>query len=251
MTRNELYSTLKDRFRGVLESEGIGAEPLEIVCRSLTPEEAIGRTQRTDYPILTGKDVMIQAECLGSRGQAFTDAPASFRGTLSDVLDLDILNDPHGRGIFIAALNAVMRSLGRCSDTVHCRTDGPECCASDMKKCLADRWPHAKKITLVGYQPALLQMLAESGLAVRVLDLNPQNIGQCRYGITVEDGGSSMTDAAEWADLILCTGSTLCNGTMADYLSLDREVVFFGITAAGAASLLGLKRLCFADRYPG
>ena len=34
-----------------------------------------------------------------------------------------------------------------------------------------------------------------------------------------------------------------------DYLNLDTEVLFFGTSASGAAALLGLKRVCFADKY--
>ena len=251
MTKEQIYQTLKERFQEVLKAAGLENEPVEVVCRSLSPEEAIGSTKRKDYPILTGKDVMIQAECRGCKGQAFTDAPASFRGTLAEVLALDIVGDPHSRSLFIAVLNAVMRSLGRCGDTVHCRTDGPEKCACDVKAYLRAEWPGVKKITLVGYQPALLQMLTDSGYHVRVMDLNPQNVGQLRCGVTVEDGRTAMADAVRHAELILCTGSTLSNGTITDYLELDKPVLFFGITAAGAAALLGLKRLCFADRYPG
>ena len=251
MTKEELYGTLRERFTEVLREEGLENEPVEVVCRALSPEEAIGNTKRKDYPILTGKDVMIQAECRGYKGQAFTDAPAAFRGTLAEVLALDIVGDAHSRGLFIAVLNAVMRSLGRCTDTMHCRTDGPENCACDVKAYLKANWPQVKHITLVGYQPSLLQMLTDSGYAVRVMDLNPANVGQTRCGVLVEDGRTAMADAVREADLILCTGSTLSNGTIVDYLDLDKEVLFFGITAAGAAALLGLKRLCFADRYPG
>ena len=52
-----------------------------------------------------------------------------------------------------------------------------------------------------------------------------------------------------YAELILCTGSTLCNGSIVDYLNLDTEVLFFGTSASGAAALLGFKRVCFADKY--
>lgn len=51
-------------------------------------------------------------------------------------------------------------------------------------------------------------------------DVIPQNIGQVKSGITIEDGAD-----------------------------LQPEVHFFGITAAGACALLGWKRLCFAHRY--
>lgn len=79
--------------------------------RALSPEEAIGITERKDFPILTGKDVMVQAECAGAKGQAFTDAPAIFNGTLQQVYQLDLSGDSQNRGIFIASLNAVMGLL--------------------------------------------------------------------------------------------------------------------------------------------
>ena len=250
MTSEELFSLLKERFIELLRENGLENESVTITCRALSPEEALGETKRKDFPILTGKDIMIQAECRGCRGQAFTDAPAAFSGTLADVLALDLNADPHARGLFVAVLNAVLGSLGKCSCTVHCRKSGPENCAKDARAYLKANYPQVKRVTLVGYQPALLEMLATSGYDLRVLDLNPDNIGQTRYGVTVEHGVSDMADAVASAELILCTGSTLCNGTMVDYLDLDKEVLFFGITAAGAGAILGLKRLCFADDYP-
>ncbi len=249
MTKEELYQTLKEEYRKLLTEHRLEGEAVRISCRALSAEEAIGETKRKDFPIITGKDIMIQAEFRSGRGQAFTDAPAVFEGSLADIAALDIATDAHNRGIFIASLNAVMNALGLCRGTVHCRKEGPELCAMDVKAFLDQEWPHAERIGLVGYQPALLQMLAESGWQVRVLDLNPANIGQLRYGVTVEDGASAREDLTDWADLILCTGSTLCNGTIVDYLSVTPPVIFFGITAAGACRLMGWRRLCFADRY--
>ena len=249
MTAEELYQTLKERFSELLRARGLAQEEVSISCRALSPEEAIGQTKRRDFPILTGKDIMIQAECMDCQGQAFTDAPSAFSGTLSELLTLDIVRDAHSRGLFIAALNAVCCALGLCTGTTHCRTDGPEKCAQDMRAFLEQNYPAAKRITLIGYQPALLEMLTGSRYQVRALDLNPANIGQERFGIKIEDGVSAMEDAIGFADLILCTGSTLCNGTIVKFLLPDKETLFFGITAAGAAALLGLKRVCFADRY--
>lgn len=249
MTRQELYQILQESFERMIIENHLEREKVEISCRALTPEEAIGNTKRRDFPILTGKDVMVQAEYRGGCGQAFTDAPAAFEGTLLDIMRMDIAEDAHARGIFIASLNAVMNALGLCSGTVHCRREGPELCAADMKQYLALQYPDAKRIGLVGYQPALLQMLSESSCEVRVLDLNPENIGTVRYGVTVEDGAAAKEAVIAWADLLLCTGSTLCNGTIVDYLGLDKKVLFFGISAAGCAKLLGLERVCFADQY--
>ena len=249
MNEIELYRSLKGSFQRLIKEHHLEQEPVKITCRALSAEEAIGETKRKDFPIITGKDIMIQAEYKNGRGQAFTDAPALFEGSLADVCGLDIENDAHARGVFIASLNAVMNSLGACRATVHCRKDGPELCAMDMKAYLAEQWPKAARIGLVGYQPALLQMISESEREVRVLDLNPANIGAFRYGVTVEDGAVARDDLIAWADLILCTGSTLCNGTITDYLDLDTPVLFFGITAAGASQLMGWNRVCFADRY--
>ena len=250
MTKKELYGILKERFKQVLEENQIENDRLSVSCRALTPEEAVGKTKRTDYPILTGKDVMIQAEYKGFKGQAFTDAPAAFEGMLEDILQMDIEHNPHDRGIFIATVNAVMASLGLCRGTVHCRTDGPELCARDMQQFLETNYPDIQRIALVGFQPSLLEMLASGRYEVRVMDLNPGNIGKVKFGICVEDG-TVMKDEIinSYAELILCTGSTICNGTIVDYMNLDTDVLFFGTTASGAAPLLGLKRVCFADKY--
>ena len=250
MTKEELYETLKSRFSQILKQHHIENDTVTVTCRALTPQEAIGETVRKDYPIITGKDVMIEAKYRGHRGQAFTDSPTAFSGTLSEILQMEIAHNSHNCGIFVASLNAVMNSVGLCSGTVHCRTDGPEQCSQDMLAFLRKNYPHAKHVALIGYQPALLEMLASSEYEVRVLDLNPENIGQQRYGIVVEDGAIKKDEIINsFADLILCTGSTLCNGTIVDYIDLPVEVLFFGITIAGSADLLGLKRVCFAQEY--
>lgn len=248
-TPDTFYRELKFRFTELLSAEGIMGEQVQIDTRSLTPEEAIGITERKDFPIITGKDVMIQASCMGAVGQAFTDAPSAFRGTLEDICALDVEHDPHGRGLFIAALNAVMKYLNRVECTVHCRCDGPELCAADAADYIA-RVYGCPKIGLIGYQPALLERLS-GRFTVRAADLSPANISQTRYGVVIEDGRESGVSQAicEWADLVLCTGSTVCNGTIVDFLHLKHKILFYGTTLAGAAALLELPRLCFADKY--
>lgn len=192
-------------------------------------------------------ELPLTAQTLGAtRFQAFTDAPAQFEGSLDQVLALDLEGDPHSRGLFIATLNAVMKYLGRADNTVHCRDGGPELCARHMVEWVSEHYG-TPKIALVGFQPALIAALSQR-FPVKVLDLNPDNIGKVKDGCPVLDGVAGRREAVDWADLVLCTGSTLCNGTIVDYLDLDKEVVFFGTTLAGAAPILGLKRACFADR---
>ena len=253
MTQEKLYQTLRARFAVVLQRYHIQDDAIDIVCRALTPAEAIGaNVKRHDFPILTGKDVMIQAEYRGYKGQAFTDAPAEYHGPLKEILCMDIEGSRHDRSLFLAAVNAVMASAGLCTGTSHCHNDGPEQCAADISAYLREYYPCVKRIAQVGFQPAILEMLAKSPYEVRVMDLNPQNIGQVKSGITIEDGADQAVKddiIHNYADIIFCTGSTLANGTIVDYLDIQPEVHFFGITAAGACALLGWKRLCFAHRY--
>lgn len=242
MTREGLFPVLMEKFRKIVEENGLSGREVKIGCRALSAQEAIGETKRKDFPLLTGREVMMQAEFDGSVGQAFTSAPSVFNGTLTEVLGLDIVGDDHDRAIFIAAMNAVTRKLGLCDRTIHCKDDGPEECAVKIADTIMETYGPVK-IAQVGYQPALLERLSEK-FEVRLLDLNPEMIGKTKSGVKILDGKRDREEVIRWADLILCTGSTLSNGTIVDYMDLDKEVLFYGTTAAGAAALLGLKRIC-------
>lgn len=246
MDRHTLFETLRAALADALAGAGLTGAEVTIQARGLTPEEAIGHTERTDFPILTGKEVMLMAQFRGAKGQAFTDAPARFEGPLEDILSLDLEGDPHARGLFIAALNAVMAHLGRADNTVHCRDGGPELCARHMAQWVGETYG-TPRIALVGFQPSLIAALG-ARFPLRVLDLNPENIGRVKDGCPVLDGQTAREETVAWADLVLCTGSTLCNGTIVDYMDLDKPVAFFGTTLSGAAPILGLERCCFADR---
>lgn len=245
MTQHTLYETLRTALTAALEENGLKDAPVRVSARGLTPEEAIGRTQRTDFPILTGKEIMLMADFEGSKGQAFTDAPTQFEGTLNEVLALDLDENPHNIGLFVAVFNSVMKYLHKAANTVHCKNGGPELCAQHMVQWVKENYG-APKIALVGYQPSLIGALSQH-FSVKVLDINPENIGKVKDGCPILSGDTDRAEVIDWADLVLCTGSTLCNGTIVDYLNLDKEVVFFGTTLAGAAPVLGLKRACFAD----
>lgn len=246
MELRELYGTLKEKFSRLIQEREITRDPIGIRFRALSPREAIGDTEKKDYPILTGKEVMIQAEYRGALGQAFTDSPSEFEGALQDILELDIGRDRRGLALFTASVNAVCRFLFPEIRTVHCRDDGPELCAAQFVEEIKKTYGKPR-VALVGFQPALAEALGKT-FDLRVLDLNPENIGKMKRGLRV---GHGLDDYAEvvrdWAELVLCTGSTLTNGTIDRYLDLDKEVIFFGTTISGAARLLGLRRLCFCS----
>lgn len=243
MTQEDLYVRLRQALREAIERHHLDQGSVSLKSRGLTPEEAIGRTARTDYPILNGKEIMLQARFGDSFGQAFTSAPVDFEGSLAEVLALDTARDPQARGILVATLNAVLRATGEISNTVHCRDDGPEQCAERYAALVRERFG-SPRIALVGFQPALLARLARE-FSVRVLDLNPEIVGSVRSGVTVEDGANAYGDVVrDWAELVLCTGSTLCNGSFVDFLDIGKPVLFFGTSCAGAARVLGAERFC-------
>ncbi len=243
MKREELFPMLMAKFRRIVEEKGLLERKVEIGCRALSAQEAIGETKRKDFPLLTGKEVMMQAEFGRGIGQVFTSTPSAFRGTLREVLELDIVGNDHDRVIFVAAMNAVMRELGLCDRSIHCKDNGPEECAVKIADTLKATYGSVK-IAQVGYQPALLERLSER-FEVRLLDLDPDMIGKTKFGVKILDGKRDYEETVlGWAELVLCTGSTLSNGTIVDYMGLDKEVLFYGTTVAGAAALLGLKRIC-------
>ena len=196
---------------------------------------------------MEGKERVIEATVRGARGQAFTDSPSDFEGTFRDVLDLPLDMNRH-RAIFIAAMNAALAHLGMVKGTVHCRDDAPETCGFDMA--MSARMLDAQTIGLVGYNPAIAEALVrEYGTeAVRITDLNPQNIGAEKFGITIWDGRTRTGELVKRCDLILVTGTTLVNGTFDEILQwaleAHKRLVVFGITGAGVCHLIDLDRWC-------
>ena len=194
MTEEILYARLKEALRDAIARHHLDERSISLKSRGLTPEEAIGRTARTDYPILNGREVMLQARFGEALGQAFTSAPVDFEGSLADVLELDTTHDPQAAGMLVATLNAVLRAVGEIGNTVHCRDDGPELCAERYAALVRERFG-TPRIALVGFQPALLARLSKE-FSVRVLDLNPEIVGTVRSGVLVEDGMAAYQDVA-------------------------------------------------------
>jgi len=183
----------------------------------------------------------MQAEFAGSFGQAFTDMYGDFEGTLQDVLAME-LNNNYRRAIFVATLNAVMRNLGLIEGSVHCKDKGPEECGLDLVEFLEGR--RGSRIALVGFQPVHARRCSERH-DLKILDMDPENIGKEKFGVVVLDGGAEAEEVLEWCDLALVTGTTVVNGTLEPILEMAGEkAVFYGISIAGVAELLGLERFC-------
>jgi hypothetical protein len=236
---SDLYYELKERALRICRDQGILGDKIVVRARTLSPEEAIGNPEGEDFPLQKGKERLMQAEFRGGLGQAFTDRFGDFEGTIDEILGMPLENN-FRRAVFVAALNAVLRSLGLVQGTVHCKDEGPTKCANAMASHIMDRYGIVK-ITQVGYQPRIVQAMADT-FDLRVLDLDPENVGTRKSGILIE-GSHCAEDAVSWADVLLVTGTTLTNNTIRWFLT-DKPVIFYGTTIAGAAHLMGWERFC-------
>ncbi|OGL45834.1 MAG: hypothetical protein A2161_15205 [Candidatus Schekmanbacteria bacterium RBG_13_48_7] len=233
----EIYNKLKNSLREHAEKNDLFGKKVAIKFKTLTPTEAIGNPEDQDYPIIKGKEKMVEAEFEGCKGQAFTDEYGNASYTIHEILDLE-LNSNRKRAEFIATFNAVYRYLGLCDKTVHCRDSEPGQCGRDLLKVIDPD----KKILLVGLQPRLLEAIA-SRQEIRVIDLDPDNTGKVKFGITVETEDKT-SEGIKWCDELFVTGSTIVNGTIDRFLNIGKPVTFFGVTISAPAVVLDLNTYC-------
>jgi len=219
-----------------------------VAVRCLTPDEAIGAEASSEFVIKKGKERVIQADFDGAVGQAFTDQPSDWLGSVNELLQLD-LSDTGRRAVFTAGLNAVLRRLGLATDTIHCRNDEPSRCGEKLTGMLYERFG-VTQYGLIGLQPAILEAMGDGfGTSrLRIVDLNEDNIGQKCFGVTVWNGEKDLQQLIDWCEVGVATGSSVVNGSINDLLKrfakADKPLVFFGNTISGVAALLGLPRLC-------
>ena len=237
----QLFAQLQAKLGQLAQDHGLLEEKVEVTGRPLSIAEAIGRPKRQDFPLVKGKEKLMQAVFRGFRGQAFTDMPNNFTGTLQEILQRKLVTHLD-MAIFVATMNAVLASLGLIQATVHCQDEEPEDCAMQLVAALQEEFGRPR-IALVGFQPAMLQQLALH-FPVRLLDLDPERVGTSQFATLVEDGETAQEEVLAWAQLIIATGSTVANGSIADLLAAERPVIFYGTTVAGAAYLMNWRRFC-------
>lgn len=224
----------------LIAEHGFGGEEIRVSARSLTPEEAIGTPDDDDYPLLKGKERVMEADFRGSRGHAYTDLFGNYTGTLAEIADLAPVNN-FKRAVFISTLNAVMSHLGLIEKAIHCRDSEPPECAGYLDDFLKDN-VQGDKVLLVGLQPRILEALSRH-YRVRAVDLDPGNIGNKKSGVVIEPP-ELTEELMDWPDFFMVTGTTVVNGSIDDFIGLDRPVIFYGVSIAGPAAVLGLTRFC-------
>jgi uncharacterized protein (DUF4213/DUF364 family) len=248
---NDPVPTLKrsiDRLKELVRRHDLNDAHVSITATPLSPNEAIGRPSRKDFPILAGVEKVIEACFCDSKGHAYTDSPDNFTGTLKEVLDLP-LNTNRNRAVTVATMNAVLRNLDMTDGTVHCRNEEPERCAREIAGYVLKKWGKTR-VGLIGLNPAIAEELIVTfgDERVRVTDLNPRNIHSMKFGVQVWDGHSMTDTLIRESIIILITGTTIVNNTFHPiWKSIHhhkRDFMLYGVTAAGFCTLTELHRIC-------
>ena len=236
MSRN-IDDTLKKVLEEKIISHDLADQSIDITCKALSARQAIGTPDHNDYPIIKGKEVMVEADFLNARGQSFTDEFENRVYRVKDLLSMD-LSTNRERASFIAGLNAVYRHLGLVDKTIHCKDKEPLLCA----KKLPDIISKDSKVLLVGHQPRFLEKLA-SYCQVRTVDLDDDNIGKEFSNIAIEPEEHTK-DAINWCDMIFATGSTIVNNSISNFIDAGKPAVFYGVTISAPAIILNLATFC-------
>lgn len=236
-----VFQLLREKIDQIIVDQELSEQKVNITCRTLTPEEALGNPGRDDFPLQRGKEKLMQAEIGPYAGQAFTDRPGNLSGTVQEILSLPPVNN-YNRAAIVATLNALLRKRDQVDNTVHCKDDDPRLCSEDLVVFLQKKYG-SPRVVLIGLQPAMAETLS-ANFTMRIMDLDPENKGKIFNGVTVETGSYSVAELADWADLFLVTGSTIVNGSIDQFIELKKPVLYFGTTIAGPAELLGLERIC-------
>ena len=241
-TRNKFLHILQDK--NISGDEPLSAEPLGV-------EEALGDpAPYKDFALQRGVEKLVEVSCGKERGQAFTSFPLRWQGSLGEVLDLDLECD-RNRALLVGTMNAVGRRFNLVDRTIHCKNDGPKKCGRVMALELQKIIRPNQLLGIVGYQPALLEHIATllQPENIRVVDLNPDNIGRISYGVPIWDGIKDIDRLAEECTLFLVTGSALVNNTLDGVLEIihrqKKRAILFGTTIAFTASVLGFDWFCF------
>ena len=239
-----IYEELKKNFANIIKENKLETEKISIKAHPLTPEEAIGNPGDLDYPLVKGRERLMEATFKGYKGQAFTDLYGDFEGSMQDVLSLRLQTN-YERAIFISTLNATLSYLGIISNTVHCKDNKPRECAMEAVNFVRNHYGKPK-IFLVGMQPRFAEFFSKN-FKLRITDLDSEQIGKNVNGVPVE-GESSTSRNIAWADLLWITGTTIINSTIEQFLDINKPKIFYGTTIAGTAYLLGLKRFCYMSK---
>lgn len=237
MTIKELYDQILSGFYGLEGAEALLKETVTVTA-SEDPEETL-RPENEPVSTVSRPEYCVAAELCGVKGEAYTEEPSSFNGTLKEALEIQ----PTEKGISavtIAALNAAMSYLGLTPGTFPEGEEARISYADALCRYVTEH--HGKNnIILVGYDGYLVKRFVDEGLEFWTMDKDPANITQNRFHhVVVNNAKRNRESSFVWGKYFVVTGSSLCNGTILHYLNSGKELLFYGISCAGAAKLLDL-----------
>lgn len=242
----------KSKLKDIIESNDLYNNKISILVKTLTPEEAIGQPGRRDFPIIEGKERVIEAEFLGSRAHVFTDSPGEFIGSIEEIMKFRLKNNKE-RAIFIATLNAVLKKVGLIKDTIHCKDEDPEKCAKEIAEYISEKWGEIN-VGLIGLNPAIAEALVATfgEQNIKITDRNKKNIGINIFGVQIWDANKETERLIKESYVVILTGTTMVNGSFDNIFSLieryNKNYLIYGVTASGICYLYGLDRICFYGR---
>jgi hypothetical protein len=229
-----MIEELKENFVNIVEKNNLKHEDIEV---------------QTCPPSLHKKEVLIEANFKGIKGQAFTEDGLEIQGKVDDILNID-LNTCNSRALFIASTNAVLRYLNLIQGTVHCNVEEAKICAQKMADSFSRRYGMFLTIGMVGFQPFVAEALIKKIGKENIRICDKYNANKNFYDVLIEDE-KNMKNIVAGSFLTLAIGSTIIDGKIDEIIKTFKEdnksriVVFYGVTIASAQKLLGLKRICF------
>lgn len=239
----DIYEKLQKYFITIIKENHLETQAIIVRAKPLTPEEAIGNPEDKDYPLIVGRERMMQAEFRNTFGQAYTDMYGNYSDKLINIAEMELKNN-FRRAVFISCLNAVMRYLGIIDKTVHCRDDEPRECSSQLVEYITKKYGHPR-IALVGLQPRMVEALVKS-FPIKVTDMDYANIDTKKFGVTIQSPQKTQ-EHLDWCDTAVVTGSSIVNDTIANFMT-NKPVIFYGVTISGAAKVLGLENFCYCGK---
>ena len=248
INKTSILENSKIKLTEIIRKNRLYDVDVSVLVKTLTPEEAIGEPGRRDFPIIIGKERVIEAKLLTAKAHAFTDSPVEFKGSLRKMLDIPTTSNK-GRAIYIVVLNTVLKHLNIAEKTLHCKDDKPGKCAEEIASQIFEKWGKIK-VGLIGLNPAIAEMLVDTfGVRnVKITDLYKKNINSLKYGIRIWNGNKMTDKLVKQSDLILITGTTLVNGTfdcIMNYVQKHKkDYLIYGVTGAGICKLIRLNRIC-------
>ncbi len=237
MTIFELYEKLIIRFK---ETDGVSElldQPV-VITADTEPEPALMPWNYVPFKDRR-PEFRVTADLCGTRGEAYTETPLNFEGTLREAIELT----PSEGGIdarCLAAINAAMNHLGLCAGEFPATFDERRLYTDAIYSYITEKYGRSN-IVLVGYDGYIVKKFIGGDLDFWTMDRDPDNISQDRFKHVIVNSGRYNREAClAWGKVLIVTGSTLTNGTIVQYLDKGKDLLFYGITIAGAATLLGL-----------